>query len=83
MREQAKWPEHVTFINGAVDSGFLLLAGPLGDGDPYRAMLIVTANSEEEVNLRLAEDPWTVAGVLETSSVDHWDVLVGEFSNGA
>ena len=82
MREQDKWPEHVKFINGVADEGFLLLAGPHGDGRPYRALLIVAAASEREVVTRLNDDPWTTARVLETISIDRWDVLVGEFASG-
>ena len=77
MREQQKWPEHVDFINGAVDQGFLLLAGPLGGGNPYRAMLVVDAEDEREAAARIEDDPWSTAGVLETRSIDRWDVLVG------
>jgi uncharacterized protein YciI len=82
MREQDKWPEHVTFINGIADKGFLLLAGPFGDGKPYRALLVVTAASEREVDNRLNDDPWTTFGILETRSIDRWEVLVGELSSG-
>ena len=80
MREQEQWSEHVDFINGAVDEGFLLLAGPLGVGHPYRAMLIVKAEDEVEVAARIEGDPWTTAGVLETRAIDRWEVLVGEFA---
>jgi uncharacterized protein len=80
MREQDYWPEHVDFINGVADEGFLLLAGPLGDGNPYRAMLIVNAEDEVEVSTRIEADPWTTAGVLETRAIDRWEVLVGEFA---
>jgi uncharacterized protein YciI len=31
MRDQQLWTEHVTFINGLIDEGFLLLGGPLAD----------------------------------------------------
>jgi ATP/maltotriose-dependent transcriptional regulator MalT/uncharacterized protein YciI len=79
MQEQDKWPEHVDFINGVADEGFLLMAGPFGNGSPYRALLIVTAASQHEVVTRLDDDPWSTAGVLETRSIDRWDVLVGEF----
>jgi uncharacterized protein YciI len=81
MREQDRWPEHVDFINGLVDRGFLLLGGPIGDGNPYRAMLIVNAESEAEVVSRLGDDPWRTAGVLELAKIDRWDVLVGEFGS--
>jgi len=72
----------VEFINGAADEGFLLLAGPHGDGRPYRALLIVTAANERQVVTRLNDDPWTTVGVLETRSIGRWDILVGEFASG-
>jgi uncharacterized protein YciI len=80
MREQDKWPEHVQFINSIAYEGFLLLAGPLGEGSPYQALLIVNAASEADVATRFADDPWTTCGVLETRSIACWDVLVGELA---
>jgi uncharacterized protein len=82
MREQDLWPEHVDYVNAIADEGFLLMAGPHGAGDPYRAMLVVSAASPEEAAARLEEDPWTTGGVLETRSVERWEVLVGEFAPG-
>jgi len=82
MREQDLWPEHVEYVNAVAEEGFLLMAGPHGVGDPYRAMLVVSAASPEEAAARLEDDPWTTGGVLETRSVDRWDVLVGEFAPG-
>jgi uncharacterized protein YciI len=82
MREQDLWPEHVEYVNAAAEKGFLLMAGPYGDGDPYRAMLVVSAASPEEAAARLEEGPWTTGRVLETRSVDRWEVLVGEFASG-
>jgi uncharacterized protein YciI len=96
MREQDHWPEHVLFINGLADEGFLVLAGPVGaagsgDGGSsaltgavgdrvYRAMLIVSAGSEREVAARFENDPWTRFGQLETRSVEGWEILVGELA---
>lgn len=81
MREQDQWPEHVEFINAIADEGFLIVAGPVGDGNPYRAMLVVNADDESEAAARLEDDPWTTVDVLETKSVERWDVLVGEFAS--
>jgi len=81
MRAQEQWPEHVEFINGIAEEGFLIVAGPVGDGNPYRAMLVVSADDERQAAARLEDDPWTIAGVLETKSVERWDVLVGEFAS--
>jgi uncharacterized protein len=79
MREQEQWPEHVEFTNGIADEGFLIVAGPVGDGNPYRAMLVVGADDEGQVAAGLEDDPWTTVGVLETKSVERWEVLVVEF----
>lgn len=93
MREQQYWPEHVDYINGVADDGFLVSAGPMGesgsDADPtaavgedgvYRALLIVSGSSAGEVAARLEEDPWTRAQVLETKAIHRWEVLVGGLS---
>jgi uncharacterized protein YciI len=82
MREQDLWPEHVDYVNAVAEEGFLVMAGPYGDGDPYRAMLLVSAASPEEAKARLEEDPWTTGHVLETRAVERWEVLVGEFASG-
>jgi hypothetical protein len=46
------------------------------------ASSVVSAASPEEAAARLEEDPWTTGGVLETRSVERWEVLVGEFASG-
>src|SRR5579875_512886 len=96
MRQQAHWDEHVTYINGVADAGFLVLAGPIsesdapddpttpvGDDRTYRAMLIVEAPTQEAVIDRLEDDPWTVSGALTTKTIERWDVLVGEVRGAA
>jgi|SRR5581483_10819227 len=98
MREQQLWPEHVTFVNGLMDDGFLLLGGPLADGragddfspaaEPvgddrvYRTMGVVQAADRAEAERRAAEDPWARAGVIERTSIDRWEVLAGELPSG-
>jgi uncharacterized protein YciI len=83
MREQAYWSEHADFVNGLLDEGFMLLGGPLGEGNPYRAMVIVDATNPAEVEARLNEDPWTTADILLTKTVDRWEVLAGELVSPA
>lgn len=33
MRQQDHWPDHVTFVNGIVGQGSMLLGGPLSEFD--------------------------------------------------
>ena len=62
LREQDVWDEHARFIEALVDDGFVMLGGPLGDG--LEVLLIVDADSEDEIADRLAADPWTPMELL-------------------
>jgi uncharacterized protein YciI len=74
MREQAEWDEHARFMDGLVDAGFVLLGGPLeGDRD---VLHIIEAESEDAIHARLADDPWTVSGLLRTTAVERWTILL-------
>ena len=66
MREQRGWDEHARFMDGLVDDGFILLGGPL-EGE-REVLHVVSAGSKEEIERRLAEDPWTPSGMLRTVS---------------
>ena len=75
LREQDGWDEHAEFMDGLLDDGFVVLGGPLGDGDTV--LLICSATSEEAVRERLAPDPWHGdAGMLVIHSVEPWEVLL-------
>jgi uncharacterized protein YciI len=78
MRDQAKWPDHAGFINAMVREGFVVLAGPLGDGAVHRALLIVHSSSEAALRARFAEDPWIVSGILRIIQVDPWTILASD-----
>jgi uncharacterized protein len=75
MREQSLWPEHAGFINSLRESGFVILAGPIGGPLPHRAMLIVHSESLDIARARLQEDPWVKAGILRTDNVEPWKIL--------
>ena len=47
MRGQPAWDAHAAFMNGLASDGFIVLGGPLGDGE--RTLLIVEAASEDAV----------------------------------
>ncbi|MEO8290714.1 MAG: YciI family protein [Gaiellaceae bacterium] len=72
-REQAGWDEHAAFMDRLVDDGFIVLGGPVGEGDGEDTLLVVDADSEEAVRARLAEDPWADE-VLTIASVKPWSV---------
>ena len=76
MRKQEKWDEHAEFMDALVDDGFIVLGGPLGDGEE-KFLLISNAESEQEIYARFADDPWTPMRLLRIAKVDRWEILLG------
>jgi uncharacterized protein len=74
MREQDGWDEHAAFMDALAEEGFVVLGGPLGNGD-RRFMHVVEAASAEAVRERLASDPWEAAQ-LATVGIEPWQILL-------
>jgi uncharacterized protein YciI len=71
-REQAGWDEHAAFMEGLTAAGFVVLGGPIGDGD--QVMVVVEAADEAEIRARFAGDPWGPMGILEIGEVRPWTI---------
>jgi hypothetical protein len=71
-REQDAWDEHAAFMDALVDDGFVVLGGPLGDGE--RVLLAVEAADERELEARFSQDPWLQMGILEIAMIEPWTV---------
>jgi uncharacterized protein YciI len=71
-REQVGWDEHAAFMDALVEDGFVVLGGPIGDGE--RVLLVVEAADEEEVRARFAADPWLPTGILEIATIEPWTI---------
>ena len=71
MEEQSDWPAHASFMDGLVDSGFVVLGGPLAD--ERRVVHIVEAESEDAVRATLARDPWNETH-LQVETIDPWTI---------
>jgi len=71
--------DHTAFMNALAEAGFVLFAGPLAGSEHgrIRALLIVDADSEAEIQSRLADDPWLLSDQLRTVSIEPWNVFVG------
>jgi len=74
MREQPDWKAHAEFMD-ALPEGFVLLGGPV-DGHKTRAMLVLRAESLEEVHRLLDPDPWIKSGTL-VEVIEPWEILIG------
>jgi uncharacterized protein YciI len=71
LEEQSGWAEHASFMDGLVDSGFIVLGGPLAD--EHRVAHVVEAPSEEAVRATLARDPWSETH-LRVDTIDRWTI---------
>lgn len=75
-RQQEQWEEHAMFMNSLAEEGFVVLGGPLGDGE--KVLLFVYAESEQDIRQHLADDPWTLLGLLRVATIERWTILLGE-----
>lgn len=70
IRDQDSWDEHAAFMDELVGDGFVILGGPVGDGE--QTLHVVEAADENEVRTRLAGDPWASAGLLQIGTIERW-----------
>ena len=75
MRQQEQWDEHAAFMDSLAHDGFIILGGPLGDGEK-KFLHIIAAESEQAIEARLADDPWTPLRMLRTASIERWEILL-------
>src|SRR3954451_5748565 len=74
-REQDGWAAHAAFMDQLTDEAFVVLGGPVGDGDGDDALLVVAAEDEPAVHERLAADPGDGA-VLFTRGGQPWTIVM-------
>jgi hypothetical protein len=68
IRDQDAWDEHASFMDGLVDDGFIILGGPVGNGE--QTLHLVEAADENGIKVRLAGDPWAAAGLLQIGTTE-------------
>ncbi|MBM7491078.1 hypothetical protein JOD64_002300 [Micromonospora luteifusca] len=71
MEEQSDWVAHASFMDELVDTGFVVLGGPLAD--EHRVVLVVVAASEDEVRDTLGRDPWSETH-LRVDRIEPWTI---------
>jgi uncharacterized protein len=72
---QEDWEAHASFMNGLERDGFIVVGGPLdGTSD---VLLIVRANSPDEIVDRFEGDPWTRLHLLRLSRITPWTLRLG------
>lgn len=80
LEGQADWAAHAAFMNALAQDGLVVLGGPLeGTAD---VLLVMRAESPEEILSRLAEDPWARNDLLRITRVVPWTLRLGSLEDG-
>lgn len=80
LEEQAGWKAHAAFMEALVEERFVVLGGPLeGTRD---ALLVVHAADPDEIERRLAADPWHTSGLLVPKQISPWRIRLGSLEPG-
>jgi uncharacterized protein YciI len=81
-RTQPWWTEHAAFMDDLSARGLIELAGPLADGGG--ALVVVRAESVDDVREWFSADPWSVHDVCPVTDVRQWTIyLDGRSAPGA
>jgi uncharacterized protein YciI len=72
-------PTHRVWLAEQLESGALLASGPMVDRPA--ALLIFRAESIEELNALLDQDPYEQAGVIGERTIEEWNPVFGPFSS--
>ena len=75
LEQQELWEPHRQFMNTIEAEGFVILGGPLEQSDDV--LLIFRAEGPEQIEARLADDPWTRNGFLRTVRISPWQIRIG------
>jgi uncharacterized protein YciI len=73
LEEQALFAEHARFVDDLVREGVIVLGGPL---DEKLVLLVVDAQSEEDVRAHFLADPWVTNGMVAITAIRPWTVLL-------
>jgi hypothetical protein len=71
MEQQSDWDAHAAFMDALVEEGFIVLGGPLDDGE--RVMHAIEAPSEDEIRATLARDPWSESHLV-IDVIEPWTI---------
>ena len=72
-------PIHREWLAGLLESGQLLASGPMVDNP--EALLIFSADSVSDLAELLDNDPFDIAGYIESRSIQQWNPVFGPFSS--
>ena len=74
-------PVHRAWLAERLAAGELLASGPFADG--AGALLVFRAASRDDLDARVAQDPYRAGGVLAEVEVREWQQVFGPWTDGA
>ncbi|HMJ07877.1 MAG TPA: hypothetical protein VK468_02660 [Pyrinomonadaceae bacterium] len=75
MRSQAHWDEHAALMDQWTADGFILLGGPIGEGED-EVLIVFDAADEDEILTAFAADPWLILHIRELAQIRQWKILL-------
>jgi uncharacterized protein YciI len=75
-RAQAQWDAHAAFMDKLVADGFVVLGGPLGEGDGDDGLLVIDAVDKETIVSAFQDDPWIHSKTLEIKTIQRWTIFL-------
>ena len=72
-------PAHREWLAALVEEGRVLASGPFSDG--AGALLIFTAENEEDLNKLLMQDPLAIGGGISGMKTTQWEPVTGAFAH--
>ena len=73
--QQPGFSNHLAFMNGLKETGFIALAGLMMTTEDV--LFIFRAESEDEVRERLGQDPWQRDGTVRIERIENLAVSIG------
>lgn len=70
-------PAHREYLAQLNEQGKLYVSGPLSDGDPAGALLILEAETREELDQLVAADPMHSGGAVTGYTARQWNPVIG------
>ena len=67
-------PKHREYLKGLLEAGNIVMSGPFLDDTG--ALLVIEAESREQVDEFLANDPYRDAGVVDNALVKEWNIVM-------
>jgi len=75
IRQQPFWDEHADFADRLVDSGVIIVGGPIdSENDEDIALMAVETADESTVLSIFDADPWTVHQVFRIKDIRQWSL---------